>query len=88
MNELAVRQENAPGYQCGYEGIDSSWCVGDTLRAYRRALNNLAVWLNKELNDAVLAEYITELHQSRKSPGTIAQVVAAVKWQAKNPESK
>lgn len=39
---------------------------------------------HKSLKDAVLAEYITQLHQSGKSPSTIAQVIAAVKWQAKN----
>ena len=36
------------------------------------------------LNDALLARYITELHQQGKSPATIAQVVAAAKWLAKN----
>ena len=51
----------------------------NTLKAYRRALDSLAVWLDAELNDAVLAEYITHLHQSGKSPATIAQVIASVK---------
>ena len=37
-----------------------------------------------ELNDWLLAEYITHLHESGKSPATIAQVVAAVKWRATN----
>ena len=36
------------------------------------------------LSDALLATYITELHEQGKSPATIAQVVAAVKWLAKN----
>ena len=36
------------------------------------------------LNDSVLAAYLTELHDSGKSPATVLQVVAAVKWQAKN----
>ena len=51
----------------------------NTLKAYRRALDSLAVWLDAELNDAVLAEYIMHLHQSGKSPATIAQVIASVK---------
>ena len=51
----------------------------NTLKAYQRALDSLAVWLDAELNDAVLAEYITHLHQSGKSPATIAQVIASVK---------
>ena len=36
------------------------------------------------LSDALLATYITELHEQGKSPATIAQVVAAAKWLAKN----
>ena len=36
------------------------------------------------LNDSVLAAYLTELYDSGKSPATVSQVVAAVKWQAKN----
>ena len=52
----------------------------NTLKAYRRALLELDAWLDAELNDPVLASYITELHQSGKAPASIAQVVAAVKW--------
>ena len=44
----------------------------------------LDAWRDAELNDSVLTMYITELHQCGKAPSTIAQVVAAVKWQAKN----
>lgn len=36
------------------------------------------------LNDSVLASHLMEFHDSGKSPATVAQVVAAVKWQAKN----
>ena len=36
------------------------------------------------LTDGLLADYITELHTAGKSPSTIAQVVAAAKWLAKN----
>ena len=58
----------------------------NTLKAYRRALKDLDAWLRdaaKVLNDGVLAMYLTELHDSGKSPATVSQVVAAVKWQAK-----
>ena len=59
----------------------------NTLKAYRRALKDLEAWLRDAanvLNDGVLAAYLTELHDSGKSPATVSQVVAAVKWQAKN----
>ena len=36
----------------------------------------------------VLAEYITHLYESGKSPATIAQAVAAVKWQSNNLNRK
>ena len=36
------------------------------------------------MTDAVLAEYLTHLHESDKSPAIISQVVAAVKWQSTN----
>ena len=40
-------------------------------------------WLGGQvLTDGLLATYITELHHQGKSPSTIAQVVAAVKWTA------
>lgn len=51
------------------------------------AMKDLDAWLCDAaivLNDVILAAYLTELHDSGKSPATVAQVVAAVKWQAKN----
>ena len=57
----------------------------NTLKAYQRALQSLAVWLSgRTLSDALLANYITTLHEEGKSPATIGQVVAAVKWQLKH----
>ena len=57
----------------------------NTLKAYQRALQNLTVWLSgRTLSDALLANYITILHDNGKSPATIGQVVAAVKWQLKH----
>ena len=52
----------------------------NTLKAYQHALQSLTSWLaGRILSDALLATYITELHRA-KSPATISQVVAAVKW--------
>ena len=57
----------------------------NTLKAYQRALQNLTTWLSgRTLSDALLANYITALHDNGKSPATIGQVVAAVKWQLKH----
>ena len=56
----------------------------NTLKAYQRALHNLETWLSgRSLSDALLANYITVLHEDEKSPSTIGQVVAAVKWRLK-----
>ena len=57
----------------------------NTLKAYQRALQSLTVWLSGQtLSDALLANYITVLHEAGKSPATIGQAVAAVKWQLKH----
>ena len=57
----------------------------NTLKAYQRALQELTAWLSgRILSDALLANYITQLHETDKSPATIGQVVAAVKWQLKH----
>ena len=57
----------------------------NTLKAYQRALQSLTVWLSgRTLSDALLANYITVLHETGKSPATIGQAVAAVKWQLKH----
>ena len=57
----------------------------NTLKAYQRALQSLTVWLaGRTLSDALLANYITVLHETGKSPATIGQAIAAVKWQLKH----
>ena len=57
----------------------------NTLKAYQRALQSLTNWLSgRTLSDALLANYITGLHEAGKSPATIGQAVAAVKWQLKH----
>ena len=57
----------------------------NTQKAYQHALQSLTIWLSgRTLSDALLANYITVLHEDGKSPSTIGQVVAAVKWQLKH----
>ena len=57
----------------------------NTLKAYQRALQSLTTWLSgRTLSDPLLANYITVLHDNGKSPATIGQILAAVKWQLKH----
>ena len=57
----------------------------NTLKAYRHTTQKLETWLSgRVIDDGLLAQYITDLHSQGKSPTTIALVVAAVKWQAKD----
>lgn len=57
----------------------------NTLKAYQRALQSLTTWLaGKALSDVLLANYITVLHEKGKSPATIGQAIAAVRWQLKH----
>ena len=61
----------------------------NTLKAYQHALQSLTSWLaGRILSDALLSTYITELHRAGKSPATISQVVAAVKWQLKHQSNR
>ena len=57
----------------------------NTQKTYQRVLHKLETWLSgRPISDALLATYITELHTAGKSPATIGQLVAAVKWQLKH----
>lgn len=57
----------------------------NTLKAYSHALGALQKYLNDlPITDANLAAYLSHLHRDGKSPATIAQTVAAVKWSIKN----
>ena len=57
----------------------------NTERNYRFWSNAIEAWLGgRSLDDGLLADYITGLHGGGKAPSTIAQAVAAVRWQAKN----
>ena len=70
------------------ESLIKASIAENTLKAYQRALQSLTNWLaGKTLSDALFATYITELHEKGKSPATIAQAVAAVKWQLKHQAS-
>ena len=67
------------------ESLIKASMAENTRKAYQRALQNLTTWLaGKTLSDALLANYITQLHETGKSPATIGQVIAAVKWQLKH----
>ena len=82
MNELVKRQqETTLAISAEATELIQAGVADNTLNAYRRATQKLEVWLDGQpLTDVSLAEYITLLHQQGKSPSTIAQVVAAVKW--------
>ena len=77
QHALAISTETTELIQSGV--------ADNTLNTYRRATLKLDTWLGGQiLTDASLAEYITLLHQQGKSPSTIAQLVAAVKWRVGN----
>lgn len=66
MNQLTTRREKTPGISHSTEELIRAGVAENTLKAYRRALGDLKAWLDTNLNDAALAEYIAELHQSGK----------------------
>ena len=67
------------------ESLIKASVAENTLKAYQRSLQALTTWLSGQiLSDALLANYITVLHETGKSPATIGQTVAAVKWQLKH----
>ena len=56
----------------------------NTQKTYQQAYNQLDRWLaGRDLNDMLLATYISELDAAGKSPATITLVVAAVRWWVK-----
>ena len=88
MDALAIGQKNAIAISVDTKELIRAGVAENTLKAYRRALMSFEAWIDAELNDVMLAEYLTHLHQLGKSPSTIAIVVAAVKWQGKNLNRK
>ena len=88
MNAIVeVSEPNATSLQLPEEteSLIKASVAENTLKAYQRALQSLTTWLSgRILSDTVLANYITQLHETGKSPATIGQVLAAVKWQLKH----
>ena len=86
MNELVTRQQETElAISTEAKELIQSSIADSTLKRYQRLSKQIEAWLNGQiLTDALLAEYITELHTAGKAPSTIAQVVAAAKWLAKN----
>ena len=87
MNELVTTPQREQGLAISSETKEliQSSIADSTLKRYRRLSKQIEAWLNGQiLTDALLADYITALHTEGKSPATIAQVVAAAKWLAKN----
>ena len=61
----------------------------NTARAYQRCLAGVDAFLSgRELTDGYLAAYLTQLHDEQKSPATISQVYAAVKWRLKHNQAE
>ena len=57
----------------------------NTLRNRRQALQKFDEWLHgRPITDVLLAQYITDLFDEGKAPGTISIVVSAVKWLLKH----
>ena len=89
MNQLTTKDASIVAISEHTKELIQAGVSDNTLRAYGWALQRLDDWLSTavspgELTDAVLAEYIMHLHESGKSPATIAQAVAAAKWQSNN----
>ena len=85
MNDLvAAVESNASHLQLPEEtaSLIKASIAENTQKAYQRALHGLETWLSgRTLSDTLLANYLTTLHETGKSPATIGQIVAAVKWQ-------
>lgn len=85
MNELVATQQQETGLAISEDtkALIVSGISENTLVTYRWATRHLETWLSgRVLSDTLLAEYITDLHAEGKSPATLAQAGAAVKWQA------
>ena len=74
MNELATQQtETELAISTETKELIQSSIADSTLKRYQRLSKQIEAWLNGSmLTDALLADYITELHAEGKSPATIA----------------
>ena len=84
-----VQRERSVALKSETKELIAASLSDNTLRAYHQCLDSLMVWLGgRTLDDVVLAEYLTHLFELGKSPSTVAQVVAAVRWRAKYSASQ
>ena len=74
MNELVTpQQEQGLSIRSETKELIQSSIADSTLKRYQRLSKQIEAWLNGQvLTDALLADYITELHTEGKSPATIA----------------
>ena len=85
MNELSEKNQQGLAISNDTKALITAGVSENTLRNYRFWSREIETWLGGQtLTDALLAGYITHLHQTGKSPSTISQAVAAVRWVAKN----
>lgn len=84
MSTLRISNEKQGPISTETASLINTTVAPNTIKTYRSAIKKLEAWLaGCSLNDSLLANYITELHQDGKSPATISLVVAAVKWTTK-----
>ena len=85
-NAIEKQQTSISQLRPKIKNLIQSSIAENTKKAYQRALQGIEDWkpVEETLSDTLLAAYLTELHQKGKSPSTISQVVAAVKWQLKH----
>ena len=74
MNELVTQQqEQGLAISTETKELIQSSIADSTLKRYQRLSKQIEAWLNGSiLTDALLADYITELHTEGKLPSTIA----------------
>lgn len=85
MNEMVEKNQQGLAVSDDTKALITAGVSQNTLRNYRFWSRQIEIWLDgRSLSDGLLATYITHLHQKGKSPSTISQAVAAVRWLAKN----
>lgn len=87
---LEKRQSSIDEIRPKIKNLIHASIADNTKKAYQRALQAIEDWkpAGETLSDGLLAAYLTELYENGKSPSTISQVVAAVKWQLKHEVGK
>ena len=85
MNEIAIKRRQDVEVSDETKGLIRASVSENTEKNYRYWSSQIELWLaGRSLDDGLLAAYITELHREGKSPATISQAVASVRWLAKN----